>query len=216
MSSSSTLAPLLPRGLLRSAGRGILAQKVLHLRGYVEVLPRSERDAGEAHRHATIPNPLLGASSRDDAQSLRADGDVADLRRISDSPIYQDPGPPVVLNSGSATWTIEPNSSQRSAVANRADCCSIRLPVVGLDRGSETVNDVGSISGNGAAKVVERSVAYRRGRRVKTKWYGHACSRIEGDGISIVIAPYIPEEAGPVPVEELSISALLRTTDPAN
>jgi L-ascorbate metabolism protein UlaG (beta-lactamase superfamily) len=51
---------------------------------------------------------------------------------------------------------------------------------------------------------------------VKTKWYGHACSRIEGDGISIVIAPYIPEEAGPVPVEELSISALLRTTDPAN
>lgn len=51
---------------------------------------------------------------------------------------------------------------------------------------------------------------------MKAKWYGHACFRIEGDGISIVTDPYIPEEAGPDPVEELSIRALLRTTDPAN
>lgn len=99
---------------------------------------------------------------------------------------------------------------------NRADSRSIRLPVVSLDRGFETVNDVGSISGDGAAKVAEGRVAYRRGRRVKAKWYGHACFRIEGDGISIVTDPYIPEEAGPDPVEELSIRALLRTTDPAN
>lgn len=37
---------------------------------------------------------------------------------------------------------------------------------------------------------------------MKIKWYGHACFRIEGDGISIVTDPYTPEVAGLNPVEE--------------
>ena len=34
------------------------------------------------------------------------------------------------------------------------------------------------------------------------KWYGHACFRIEGDGVSIVTDPYTPEVAGLDPMEE--------------
>lgn len=37
---------------------------------------------------------------------------------------------------------------------------------------------------------------------MKIKWYGHACFRIEGDGISIVTDPYTPEVAGLDPVDE--------------
>jgi L-ascorbate metabolism protein UlaG (beta-lactamase superfamily) len=37
---------------------------------------------------------------------------------------------------------------------------------------------------------------------VKIKWYGHACFRIEGEGISIVTDPYTPEVAGLDPVDE--------------
>jgi L-ascorbate metabolism protein UlaG (beta-lactamase superfamily) len=37
---------------------------------------------------------------------------------------------------------------------------------------------------------------------MKIKWYGHACFRIEGDGISIVTDPYTPQVAGLDPVEE--------------
>jgi len=37
---------------------------------------------------------------------------------------------------------------------------------------------------------------------MKIKWYGHACFRIEGDGISIVTDPYTPNVAGLDPVDE--------------
>jgi len=37
---------------------------------------------------------------------------------------------------------------------------------------------------------------------MKIKWYGHACFRIESDGISIVTDPYTPEVAGLDPVDE--------------
>jgi L-ascorbate metabolism protein UlaG (beta-lactamase superfamily) len=37
---------------------------------------------------------------------------------------------------------------------------------------------------------------------MKIKWYGHACFRIEGDGITIVTDTYTPEVAGLVPVDE--------------
>ena len=37
---------------------------------------------------------------------------------------------------------------------------------------------------------------------MKIKWYGHACFRIEGDGVSIVTDPYTPEVAGLDPMEE--------------
>jgi L-ascorbate metabolism protein UlaG (beta-lactamase superfamily) len=37
---------------------------------------------------------------------------------------------------------------------------------------------------------------------MKIKWYGHACFRIEGGGISIVTDPYTPEVAGLNPVDE--------------
>jgi L-ascorbate metabolism protein UlaG (beta-lactamase superfamily) len=37
---------------------------------------------------------------------------------------------------------------------------------------------------------------------MKIKWYGHACFRIEGDGISIVTDPYTPDVAGLDPVDE--------------
>jgi L-ascorbate metabolism protein UlaG (beta-lactamase superfamily) len=37
---------------------------------------------------------------------------------------------------------------------------------------------------------------------MKIKWYGHACFRVEGGGISIVTDPYTPEVAGLDPVEE--------------
>jgi L-ascorbate metabolism protein UlaG (beta-lactamase superfamily) len=37
---------------------------------------------------------------------------------------------------------------------------------------------------------------------MKIKWYGHACFRVEGEGISIVTDPYTPEVAGLDPVEE--------------
>ena len=37
---------------------------------------------------------------------------------------------------------------------------------------------------------------------MKIKWYGHACFRIEGDGIAIVTDPYTPEVAGLDPVDE--------------
>jgi hypothetical protein len=43
------------------------------------------------------------------------------------------------LNSGSATRTIDPNSSQRSAVVNRSGLRSIRTSMAGY--GYETVND---------------------------------------------------------------------------
>ncbi len=39
---------------------------------------------------------------------------------------------------------------------------------------------------------------------MKIKWYGHACFRIEGGGVSIVTDPYTPEVAGLDPVEELA------------
>jgi L-ascorbate metabolism protein UlaG (beta-lactamase superfamily) len=37
---------------------------------------------------------------------------------------------------------------------------------------------------------------------MKIKWYGHACFRIEGEGIAVVTDPYTPEVAGLDPVEE--------------
>jgi len=37
---------------------------------------------------------------------------------------------------------------------------------------------------------------------MKIKWYGHACFRIEGGGISIVTDPYTPDVAGLEPVDE--------------
>ena len=37
---------------------------------------------------------------------------------------------------------------------------------------------------------------------MKIKWYGHACFRIEGDGISIVTDPYTPDVAGLDSVDE--------------
>ena len=37
---------------------------------------------------------------------------------------------------------------------------------------------------------------------MKIKWYGHACFRIEGDGVSVVTDPYTPEAAGLAPVDE--------------
>jgi L-ascorbate metabolism protein UlaG (beta-lactamase superfamily) len=37
---------------------------------------------------------------------------------------------------------------------------------------------------------------------VKIKWYGHACFRVEGGGISVVTDPYTPEVAGLDPVDE--------------
>ena len=37
---------------------------------------------------------------------------------------------------------------------------------------------------------------------MKIKWYGHACFRLEGDGISIVTDPYEPAVAGLDPVDE--------------
>ena len=37
---------------------------------------------------------------------------------------------------------------------------------------------------------------------MKIKWYGHACFRIEGGGVSIVTDPYTPEVAGLDPVDE--------------
>jgi L-ascorbate metabolism protein UlaG (beta-lactamase superfamily) len=40
------------------------------------------------------------------------------------------------------------------------------------------------------------------GRLMKIKWYGHACFRIEGGGISVVTDPYTPEVAGLDPVDE--------------
>jgi L-ascorbate metabolism protein UlaG (beta-lactamase superfamily) len=40
------------------------------------------------------------------------------------------------------------------------------------------------------------------GQNMKLKWYGHACFRIEGEGISVVTDPYTPEIAGLDPVEE--------------
>lgn len=37
---------------------------------------------------------------------------------------------------------------------------------------------------------------------MKIKWYGHACFRVEGDGVSVVTDPYTPEAAGLDPVDE--------------
>ena len=37
---------------------------------------------------------------------------------------------------------------------------------------------------------------------MKIKWYGHACFRIEGDGVAVVTDPYTPEVAGLAPVDE--------------
>ena len=37
---------------------------------------------------------------------------------------------------------------------------------------------------------------------MKIKWYGHACFRLEGEGVSIVTDPYTPEAAGLDPVDE--------------
>ncbi|MDQ3910546.1 MAG: MBL fold metallo-hydrolase [Actinomycetota bacterium] len=37
---------------------------------------------------------------------------------------------------------------------------------------------------------------------MKIKWYGHACFRIEGDGIAIVTDPYTPKVAGLNPIDE--------------
>jgi L-ascorbate metabolism protein UlaG (beta-lactamase superfamily) len=36
---------------------------------------------------------------------------------------------------------------------------------------------------------------------MKIKWYGHACFRLEGGGVSIITDPYTPEIAGLDPVE---------------
>jgi len=38
----------------------------------------------------------------------------------------------------------------------------------------------------------------------KIKWYGHACFRIEGDGLSIITDPYTSEVAGLDPADEPS------------
>jgi L-ascorbate metabolism protein UlaG (beta-lactamase superfamily) len=37
---------------------------------------------------------------------------------------------------------------------------------------------------------------------VRVTWYGHACFRLEGDGLAIVTDPYTPEDAGLLPVAE--------------
>jgi L-ascorbate metabolism protein UlaG (beta-lactamase superfamily) len=49
---------------------------------------------------------------------------------------------------------------------------------------------------------------------MKIKWYGHACFRIEGDGISIVTDPYTPEAAGLDPIDEpASVVVMSSATD---
>ncbi len=49
---------------------------------------------------------------------------------------------------------------------------------------------------------------------MKIKWYGHACFRIEGDGIVIVTDPYTPEVAGLNPVDEpADVVVMSSTTD---
>jgi L-ascorbate metabolism protein UlaG (beta-lactamase superfamily) len=40
------------------------------------------------------------------------------------------------------------------------------------------------------------------GALVRITWYGHACFRLEGSGLSIVTDPYTPENAGLPPVTE--------------
>ena len=37
---------------------------------------------------------------------------------------------------------------------------------------------------------------------MKIKWYGHACFRLEADGVSVVTDPYKPEVSGLEPVHE--------------
>jgi L-ascorbate metabolism protein UlaG (beta-lactamase superfamily) len=41
-----------------------------------------------------------------------------------------------------------------------------------------------------------------KGDGVKIKWYGHACFRLEADGVSVVTDPYKPEVSGLEPVRE--------------
>jgi L-ascorbate metabolism protein UlaG (beta-lactamase superfamily) len=36
----------------------------------------------------------------------------------------------------------------------------------------------------------------RKGGDVRVTWYGHACFRLEGDGVAVVTDPYTPENAG--------------------
>ena len=45
---------------------------------------------------------------------------------------------------------------------------------------------------------------------MKIKWYGHACFRVEGAGISIVTDPYTPEVAGLDPVDEPADVVIMR------
>ncbi len=68
-----------------------------------------------------------------------------------------------------------------------------------------TIDDVGSILGTATwcTRATGSMFADAEGEHgMKIKWYGHACFRIEGGGVSIVTDPYTPEVAGLDPVEE--------------
>ena len=68
-----------------------------------------------------------------------------------------------------------------------------------------TIDDVGSILGTATwcTRAAGSMFAGAEGEHgMKIKWYGHACFRVEGGGVSIVTDPYTPEVAGLDPVEE--------------
>ncbi len=68
-----------------------------------------------------------------------------------------------------------------------------------------TIDDVGSILGTAkwCTRAAGSMFAGAEGEDgMKIKWYGHACFRVEGGGVSIVTDPYTPEVAGLDPMEE--------------
>jgi L-ascorbate metabolism protein UlaG (beta-lactamase superfamily) len=56
----------------------------------------------------------------------------------------------------------------------------------------------------GTSAVGSGSRVRKREQGMKIKWYGHACFRIENDGIAIITDPYTPDVAGLDPVDEPS------------
>jgi L-ascorbate metabolism protein UlaG (beta-lactamase superfamily) len=52
---------------------------------------------------------------------------------------------------------------------------------------------------------------------LRITWYGHACFRLEGDGVSIVTDPYTPGKAGLEPVDEPADAVVMSSaTDAAH
>jgi L-ascorbate metabolism protein UlaG (beta-lactamase superfamily) len=64
---------------------------------------------------------------------------------------------------------------------------------------SDAIDDTGNMS---RVNVCGWSRFASAGIDMKIKWYGHACFRIESEGIALVTDPYTPEVAGLNPVEE--------------